>query len=121
MAMHHCRPGEVAHIGPIGDAGIQTSALARTGSFETIHLVVRAGQSIAPHHVAGSITLYCISGHVRFEGGAPPELRTGDWLFLDPGTPHAVQAVEDSSLLLTILFNGPHDGQRPPGPFDAAL
>lgn len=121
MAMHHCRPGEVAHLGPISDTSIQTAALARTEAFEAIHMIVRAGQSIAPHHVAGSITVYCIHGHVRFEGGAPPELRTGDWLFLDPGAPHAVQAVEDSALLLTILFNESKDGQRPLGPFDAVL
>lgn len=121
MAMHHCRPGEVAHLGPISDTTIQTSALARTASFEAVHLIVRAGQSIAPHHVAGPITLYCISGHVRFQGATPPDLRGGDWLFLAPGTLHAVQAVEDSALLLTILFNESDAGQRPLGPFDAAL
>lgn len=105
MAIHHCRSGEVTCLGAIDDGATRTVALARTPSFEAIHLVVRAGESIPAHHVAGTMTLYCIAGHVRFENSAPPELWAGDWLYLDPGTPHAVQAVADSSLLLTILFD----------------
>jgi quercetin dioxygenase-like cupin family protein len=105
MALHHCQSGEVARLGVIDDLATVTAALARTPSFEAIHLVVRAGQSIARHHVAGSMTLYCIAGHMRLSGDAPAELQAGDWLFLDPGTPHSVEAVADSSLLLTILFD----------------
>jgi quercetin dioxygenase-like cupin family protein len=105
MALHHCQSGEVARLGVINDPATATAALARTPSFEVIHLVVRAGDSIPPHHVAGSLTIYCIAGHVRLGGGAPAELKTGDWLYLDPGTPHAVEAVADTSLLLTILFD----------------
>lgn len=105
MALHHCRSGEVTTLGSVGDAAARTVALARTPSFEAVHLVVRAGETIPPHRVDGSMTLYCIAGHVRFDGGTPPDLRAGDWLFLDPGAPHAVEAVADSSLLLTILFD----------------
>ena len=105
MALHHCGPGEVARLGVIDDLATVTAALARTPSFEAIQLVVRAGQSIARHHVAGSMTLYCIAGHMRLGGDAPAELRAGDWLFLYPGTPHSVEMVADTSLLLTILFD----------------
>ncbi|PJG45492.1 hypothetical protein CAF53_01815 [Sphingobium sp. LB126] len=114
MALPHSRPGEVFRLAPLGDKTTRTVALARTPSFEAVHLVIRAGQSIAPHHVAGSMTLYCIAGHVRFEGSTPPELRTGDWLFLDPGAPHAVEAIVDSSLLLTIMFDESHGGGPEP-------
>ncbi|PAL22290.1 cupin [Sphingopyxis sp. GW247-27LB] len=105
MALHHCRSGEVARPGSLDDPATATAALARTPSFEAIHLVVRAGDSIASHRVAGSLTLYCIAGHARLGGDAPAELRAGDWLFLEPGTPHTVEAVADTSLLLTILFD----------------
>lgn len=105
MALHHCQSGEAAHLGVIDDLATVTTALARTPSFEAIHLVVRAGQSIARHHVAGSMTLYCIVGHMRLGSDAPVELRAGDWLFLDPGTPHSVEAIADTSLLLTILLD----------------
>jgi len=115
MALHHCRSGEVARLGTLDDPATRTAALAKNASFEAVHLVVRAGESIAPHQVAGSMTLYCIAGHVRFEGGSPAELRTGDWLFLDPGARHAVEAVADSSLLLTILFDESDKRQVPDG------
>ena len=42
---------------------------------------------------------------MRLGGDAPAELRAGDWLFLYPGTPHSVETVADTSLLLTILFD----------------
>lgn len=105
MAVRHWRPGEVACLNSLDDVATRTVALARTPAFEAVHLVVRAGHSIPTHSVAGPITLYCIAGHVRFAGGSPSELRAGDWLYLDPGMPHAVEAVADSSLLLTILFD----------------
>ena len=105
MALHHCGPGEVARLGVIDDLATVTAALARTPSFEAIQLVVRAGQSIARHHVAGSMTLYCIAGHMRLGGDAPAAVRAGDWLFLSPGTPPSVETGADTSLLLTILFD----------------
>ncbi len=106
MAIRHSRSGEISCLPSTDDPVARTVALARTPSFEAIHLVLRAGESIPSHQVAGSMTLYCVEGHVRFTGGSPPELRTGDWLFLDPETPHALEALADSSLLLTILFDG---------------
>ncbi|MCK9540780.1 MAG: cupin [Novosphingobium sp.] len=105
MALHHFHSGEVARIGAIDDASTRTTALARTSSFEAVHLVARAGQTIPEHRVSGSLTLYCIAGHIRLGGDAPAELRTGDWVFLEPGTPHTVEAIVDTSLLLTILFD----------------
>lgn len=107
MALHHLEPGETTRIAAIDDPTVKTIALAKTPAFEAIHLVVRAGTALPRHQVAGSMTLHCIEGHIRFAGGTPPELRGGDWVYLDPGTPHEVQAVTDSSLLLTILFDGP--------------
>ena len=110
MALHHVRSGEVSRLAAVTDPVAKTVALARTPAFEAVHLVVRAGQTLPSHQVAGSMTLYCIEGHVRFVGGTPPELRSGDWLYLDPGTAHEVEAVTDSSLLLTILFDRPENG-----------
>jgi quercetin dioxygenase-like cupin family protein len=34
----------------------------------------------------------------------PVRLAAGDWLYLDRGQQHSVSAIEDSSLLVTILF-----------------
>lgn len=107
MALERYDSGEVAHLPSIGDSATRTVALVKTHTFQTIHLVVRAGEEIAPHEVSGSMTLYCIEGHIEFVGSNPPELRSGDWVYLAPGVHHEVRAVKDSSLLLTIMFDQP--------------
>lgn len=107
MALKRYESGEVASLPKISDRSAKTVALAKTPAFEAIQLVVRAGEEIAPHEVPGSMTLYCIEGHVEFIGSNPPELRSGDWVYLEPGASHEVRAIEDSSLLLTILFDNP--------------
>lgn len=107
MALKHATSGEVFHLAPIDDPATRTVALARTGSFEAIHLVVRAGEALPVHKVDGSITLHCLAGEVGFTDGQSTDMRAGDWMYLEPGTPHAVHGVVDSALLLTILFDAP--------------
>ena len=102
MALHHATSGEVIRL----QASDGTIALAKTPSFETIHLVVKAGESIPVHKVAGAMTLYCIQGAVTIElGGKEAQMGMGHWLYLDPGVPHALRGEVDSTLLLTILFD----------------
>src|SRR5690606_19453914 len=50
----------------------------------------------------------------RLPGAPPPpltesstiEMKAGDWLYLEGGDTHRVKGLEDSALLLTILFDG---------------
>jgi quercetin dioxygenase-like cupin family protein len=112
MALHHAASGEVLHLRPGGS----TAALVKTPSFETIHLVVKAGESIPPHKVAGAIMLDCIDGAVAVDvDGKAVEMTTRDWLHLDPGVPHALNGHADTELLLTILLDQaapPPDSRR---------
>ncbi len=41
--------------------------------------------------------------HFGWGGDEPKKLRAGDMLYLAIGEPHALEAVEDSSFLLTIV------------------
>lgn len=107
MALNHAAAGELFHLIGIDDPAARTVALAKTASFEAIHLVVRAGESLPVHKVEGSITLHCLEGQIGFEGGKAEDMRAGDWIYLEPGTPHALHAIVDSALLLTILFDAP--------------
>jgi quercetin dioxygenase-like cupin family protein len=106
MALHHARPGEIVDLRPLGAAigRAATSALVKSDRFEAIRLIVRAGATIPAHSTPGFVTLHCLEGAVSLDPVAA-ELRAGDWIFLDRGTPHAVTGLEDSSLLLTILFD----------------
>ncbi|WP_212742234.1 hypothetical protein [Sphingomonas sp. 3P27F8] len=81
-------------------------ALVKSDRFEAIHLVVPAGSTIPPHHVAGYLTLHCLEGLVTL-GPKDIALGAGDWIYLERGDQHSVQGVEDARLLLTILFDTP--------------
>ncbi len=107
MALPHAKPGEVVDLRPLGGelASARTSALVKRDLFEAMRLIVRAGTTIPSHEVAGYITLNCIEGRVLLDPLAV-ELCAGDWIFLDRGAPHSIRGIEDSSLLLTIIFDG---------------
>ena len=107
MALMHAAPGERVHIPSLVSIprDEKSSALVKTGSFEAVHLVLRSGSSIPSHAVDGYITLHCLEGAVIVEACTRAELQPGDWLYLEPGEKHALIAVDDCSLLLTILFN----------------
>jgi quercetin dioxygenase-like cupin family protein len=107
MALNHVTSGEVVDLrsGTDRPEARGTRALVKSDSFEAIRLVVPAGGEIPPHQVAGKFTLQCLEGKVRV--GVPDgsvELAAGQWVYFDGGVRHSVSAVEDSSLLLTIIF-----------------
>src|SRR3546814_17553167 len=56
MALHHCRSGAVARLGALDYPATATAATARTPSFEAVPLVVRAGDSTAPHPAPVTLT-----------------------------------------------------------------
>jgi quercetin dioxygenase-like cupin family protein len=104
MALHHVCPAEKIHLTPVVDPAAKTSALVKTDAFEAVHLVLRAGDDISSHSVPGYATVHCIEGVVVLNIAEPLRLVAGDWLYLDRGQEHSVSAIEDSSLLVTILF-----------------
>ena len=106
MSIQHAKPGEVIQLS-LGAAlgSSKTTTLAKTADLELIRLVLPAGKEIPTHKTPGEITVQCLEGRVAFTaGGKIYELTAGQLLFLAAGEPHAVKGVEDSSLLVTILF-----------------
>ena len=76
-----------------------------TGVIRGGRSVVRKGQEIPEHQVEGAITIYCLDGRIAFTArGQTHDLKAGHWLFLLGKEPHSLLGIEDSSLLLTILF-----------------
>ena len=71
-----------------------------------MRLNIPAGTTVPAHQLSGYMTLYCLEGRVSLAPVAA-ELGEGEWVYLDRGTSHGITAVEDSSLLLTIIFDGP--------------
>lgn len=107
MAIPHAKSGEVIDIRPLGDRLQETvtATLVKTDALEVLRLVLPAGETINRHQVTGEITVQCLEGRVIFDaGGVDRDLSAGQMLFLEGGTPHALRAVEDSSVLVTILL-----------------
>lgn len=107
MAIPHAQPGDVIDISPLGKKlpQTQTSTLVKTDSLEVLRLVLPAGKVIDPHSVPGEITVQCLEGKAVFTArGKDQELTPGQMLYLAGGDEHALRAVEDASLLVTILL-----------------
>ncbi len=68
-------------------------------------MVLSAGKVLSEHKAPGEIIVQCLEGNITFTTmGEPKKLRAGDMLYLSAGEIHALEAVEDSSFLLTIVF-----------------
>jgi quercetin dioxygenase-like cupin family protein len=82
-----------------------TFPLVKEETFEAIRMVIRKDHEMASHQVEGAITIYCLVGRIAFTArGQTHDLRPGHWLFLLGNEPHTLRGIEDSSILLTILF-----------------
>ncbi len=111
MALDHLQNTEVFDLhdfgGPVGQAASQ--ALLKTEQIELMRLVLPQGQSVPQHQVAGLLTLQCLVGELEIDFGADaaPASRTlqaGQIMYLAGGQPHALKALADSALLLTVLL-----------------
>jgi quercetin dioxygenase-like cupin family protein len=107
MAIPHAQPGQVVDVRPLGArlTDAQTTTLIKSHSIEVIRLVMPAGKEIAEHRTAEELIVQCVEGKVAFTAmDKTQELTAGHLLFLGPAEPHSVKAIEDASLLLTIVL-----------------
>ncbi len=107
MALHHLDSGEIANLmNQGGDAlSTQSVALFKSEQLEVIRLRLPLGKGMPMHQVPGEITVQCLEGVIDFE---TPEgvqrLQAGQMLFLRGGVPHGLLALEDASVLVTIVL-----------------
>lgn len=107
MALEHAKSGEIVDLSPLGTKlrHAHTTALVKTDSFEAIRLVLKAGDFLPAHDVSGKLTLLCMEGTISLElPDGFHKMSANQWIYLDGGIAHSLRAVEDSSLLLTIML-----------------
>ncbi len=106
MSLEHVQPGEpVSLILGASVATAQTTTLVKNNQLEVIRLVLRAGKEIPSHQVTGPITVQCLEGRIEFEAdGKRRELAAGDFLHLAGQQPHALLALTNAAVLVTILL-----------------
>ena len=114
MALHHAASSEIIDIRPLGvklPTAVST-ALVKTPSLEVMRVVLRAGKNMAQHQVSGEVTIQCVEGDITLHANnASQTLCAGDLVYLSGGVPHALHAISDASILLTILLQ-PAQGKQ---------
>ena len=106
MSQYHPSPGEVIDIRPLGDKLLDAASIAlmRTDDFEVMRLVLPQGKSIPEHQVPGEVTLQCLEGVVEIQShDKTQQLQAGELLYLHGNTPYALYALQNASLLMTML------------------
>ena len=107
MAIAHAQPGQVIDVAPFGAqlAQQRTSALFKSQDLELMRVVLARGAGLPPHKVPGEVTILVIEGALRVTvDGSARDLRAGQLVWLQRGSLHAVEAIDDTSALVTIAL-----------------
>ena len=107
MALPHVASGQIARLEPLGERLTEavSTALFKAAQLEVVRLVLPSGQGMREHRVQGEITLQCLEGALDLTvHGNTRRMRPGDLMYVAAGEPHALHAVQDCSVLLTICL-----------------
>lgn len=107
MAQPHLPTGQVTRIRPLGAAlpEARTTALLKAEQLEVVRVVLAAGTTMREHSAPGEITLLGIEGEIELRlPTATHRLGAGDFILLAAGEPHALHALSDASVLVTICL-----------------
>lgn len=102
-------PAEIEHLCQEWEwsRGRNAKTLVKHQDFRLVLTVMRAGTRINRHHVKGTVMIQVVSGHVAIRClDDSIDAPAGHIISLDPQMPHDIEAVEDSSLLLSIAWPG---------------
>lgn len=108
MAIAHAAPGELIDVRSLGEKlrRARSQTLIRTNHLEVFRHGLPAGKVIREHAASGLMIAQCLEGVVEFEArGLVQRLTAGTMVYLPDGEPHALKALEDASLLVTVLLH----------------
>lgn len=77
--------------------------IVQRGKSKFVQLSFNPGQGLAKHQASLALTVIVLTGHVLFTVGHQTEsLQSSDMLTLEPSVEHAIEAVEQSTVLLVL-------------------
>jgi quercetin dioxygenase-like cupin family protein len=109
LAIRCASSGELIDIRPLNNKlkTTPTTALFKSSHLEFSRTELRAGKDVPPHDAVGEMTVQCLEGRVELEiAGTTQSMRAGDLICLAGGETHSLKAIEDSSVLTTMLLHG---------------
>lgn len=85
--------------------GIVSRTLLRTGNARVVLFGFSEGQELTEHTSTQHALVQILSGGCEFSlNGKAHQLKTGDFLYMTPGAPHAVKASSGQFSMLLTLF-----------------
>ncbi|GMW07952.1 MAG: cupin domain-containing protein [Gammaproteobacteria bacterium] len=108
MALTHTAPGEIVDVRAPTGAGrtADSKTLIRIDHLEVFRYALPAGKVVDMHTAAGVMLLQCLEGEIEFTAlGRTQTLRPGALVYLPDREPHALKALSDTQLLVTILLH----------------
>ena len=114
MALKHAQPRDVIDLyaSDLQRGTGVSSSLLKTRRLQLMRVVLRAGHTLPEHHVAGEISVQCLSGEVDVVMPTQTSrLRSGLLVVLPGAEPHEVRAHADSVLLVTVLLHDNPDAR----------
>lgn len=107
MALIHAQPLDIINVQPLGGKlhEFKTHSLLKTPTLQLMRLVMNAGHTVPEHAVPGEITIHCLEGKALVKTpGLERTLAAGQLMALPGNERHALAAITDTSLLVTILL-----------------
>lgn len=105
MTARHAMAGDIIALLPDA-AEMNSGTVIREPHAEIFRLVLKKGKHLAEHTAAGAITVQCVSGVVEMTAlGKTQSMPVGTLVYLADREPHAVTAIEDSVLLVSMWLN----------------
>jgi quercetin dioxygenase-like cupin family protein len=95
--------------------GQSAKTLVKHEHFRLVLIAMKRGRHCREHTAEESLSVQALDGHVEVHlaSGEPIELVGGQVLALAPAIAHDFEALEESTLLLTLAWTG-HHPDRPP-------
>ena len=83
--------------------GIVSRTLLRTENSRLVLFGFAEGRELTEHPSTQHATIQILSGECEFSlAGKPHSLKSGDLLYMPPNLPHAVKAISEFAMLLTL-------------------
>jgi len=95
---------EIARLkrGPQWAAGDRVAeSLAKNSEISVTLLILKQGAGLKEHRARGTVALTIVTGSIRLNGAT---LDAGTVAVIDSEAPHAVEALEESALVLTAVL-----------------
>jgi len=92
---------------PWSQHGSNGVTLVKYSDLRIVLMLMKPATTVQEHHAGARISVHALSGHVRLRlGEETVDLHAGHLLALEKDTPHDLEAVEESAVLLTIAWQG---------------